>query len=127
MALPQPGHEYTKANVKFAFSILKEDEPVQKLYKDADKYDVTTGRYTIGDEKVGQPMSTRDCKSRADGKTEAQCVYESRGRLAPPTPKRDACMLMISPLQDPLVQQVTGETEPVSVMAKLREMKNNFK
>ncbi|KAL6402500.1 hydroxyacylglutathione hydrolase, variant 1 [Ilyonectria robusta] len=29
--------------------------------------------------------------------------------------------------QDPEIQQVTGETEPTSVMAKLREMKNNFK
>lgn len=29
--------------------------------------------------------------------------------------------------QDPEIQKVTGETEPTSVMAKLREMKNNFK
>lgn len=30
-------------------------------------------------------------------------------------------------LQDPAIHKATGETEPVSVMAKLREMKNNFK
>lgn len=30
-------------------------------------------------------------------------------------------------LQDPVIQKATGETEPVSVMAKLREMKNSFK
>lgn len=28
---------------------------------------------------------------------------------------------------DPVIQKATGETEPVAVMAKLREMKNNFK
>lgn len=29
--------------------------------------------------------------------------------------------------QDPMIQRVTGETDPVAIMAKLREMKNNFK
>lgn len=28
--------------------------------------------------------------------------------------------------QDPAVQKATGETDPVEVMAKLREMKNNM-
>jgi hydroxyacylglutathione hydrolase len=30
-------------------------------------------------------------------------------------------------VQDPEIQKATGETDPVSVMSKLREMKNNFK
>ncbi|KAK9426547.1 putative hydroxyacylglutathione hydrolase [Seiridium unicorne] len=30
-------------------------------------------------------------------------------------------------VEDPQIQKATGETDPVSVMAKLREMKNNFK
>ncbi|KAK1994482.1 hydroxyacylglutathione hydrolase [Colletotrichum falcatum] len=30
-------------------------------------------------------------------------------------------------VEDPEIQKVTGENEPVAVMAKLREMKNNFK
>lgn len=30
-------------------------------------------------------------------------------------------------VEDPVIQKATGETDPVSVMAKLREMKNNFK
>lgn len=30
-------------------------------------------------------------------------------------------------LKDPAVQQATGETDPVGVMKKLREMKNSFK
>jgi len=29
--------------------------------------------------------------------------------------------------QDPEIQKVTGEADPVKVMTKLREMKNNFK
>jgi hypothetical protein len=29
--------------------------------------------------------------------------------------------------QDPVIQKVTGATDAVGVMAKLREMKNNFK
>ncbi len=30
-------------------------------------------------------------------------------------------------LDDPVVQKATGATEPVEVMAQLREMKNSFK
>ena len=29
--------------------------------------------------------------------------------------------------QDPEIQKATGKTDPVEVMAKLREMKNSFK
>ena len=47
----QPGHEYTKANVKFAVSVLQ-SEPVKKLQSFADNNQVTTGKFTIGDEKV---------------------------------------------------------------------------
>lgn len=30
-------------------------------------------------------------------------------------------------MDDPEIQKATGKTDPVEVMAKLREMKNNFK
>jgi hydroxyacylglutathione hydrolase len=30
-------------------------------------------------------------------------------------------------LQDPEIQKATGTTDPVEIMTKLREMKNNFK
>lgn len=30
-------------------------------------------------------------------------------------------------IQDPAVQKATGETDPIGVIKKLREMKNNFK
>jgi hydroxyacylglutathione hydrolase len=28
--------------------------------------------------------------------------------------------------QDPVIQKATGKTDPVEIMTKLREMKNNF-
>ncbi|KAK7413446.1 Cytoplasmic glyoxalase II [Neonectria punicea] len=82
-----PGHEYTKSNVKFGISVSQSD-PVQKLHSYADNNKVTTGKFTIGDEKLHNVFMR---------------------------------------VEDPEIQKVTGETEPVSVMAKLREMKNNFK
>ncbi|KAF5600951.1 hydroxyacylglutathione hydrolase [Fusarium subglutinans] len=82
-----PGHEYTKANVKFAASVSQRDA-VQKLHSFADNNKVTTGKFTIGDEKEHNVFMR---------------------------------------VEDPEIQKQTGETEPVAVMAKLREMKNNFK
>lgn len=81
------GHEYTKSNVKFGVSVLP-SEAVKALQSFADHNKVTTGAFTIGDEK-----------------------------------KHNVFMRV----EDPEIQKATGETEPVSVMAKLREMKNNFK
>ncbi|KAH7152410.1 beta-lactamase-like protein [Dactylonectria estremocensis] len=81
-----PGHEYTKSNVKFGISVSQSD-PVQKLHSYADSNKVTTGKFTIGDEKLHNVFMR---------------------------------------VEDPEIQKATGETEPVSVMAKLREMKNNF-
>ncbi|KAH8733391.1 Las1-like-domain-containing protein [Ilyonectria robusta] len=81
-----PGHEYTKSNVKFGISV-SQSESVQKLHSYADNNKVTTGKFTIGDEKLHNVFMR---------------------------------------VEDPEIQQVTGETEPTSVMAKLREMKNNF-
>ncbi|KAF8866703.1 Metallo-hydrolase/oxidoreductase [Acephala macrosclerotiorum] len=45
-----PGHEYTKANVKFAVSVLQSD-PVKKLQAFAENNKETQGKFTIGDEK----------------------------------------------------------------------------
>ncbi|KAI1048348.1 hypothetical protein LB506_002364 [Fusarium annulatum] len=81
-----PGHEYTKANVKFAASVSQRDA-VQKLHSFAENNKVTTGKFTIGDEKEHNVFMR---------------------------------------VEDPEIQKQTGETEPVAVMAKLREMKNNF-
>lgn len=51
LTLMQPGHEYTKSNVKFAASVSQRDA-VQKLHSYAENNKVTTGKFTIGDEKV---------------------------------------------------------------------------
>ncbi|KAI9830480.1 MAG: hypothetical protein M1826_004717 [Phylliscum demangeonii] len=45
-----PGHEYTKANVKFAASVARTD-PILKLQRFADAHPETQGQFTIGDEK----------------------------------------------------------------------------
>ncbi|KAK7220300.1 hypothetical protein V2G26_008303 [Clonostachys chloroleuca] len=82
-----PGHEYTKSNVKFTVSVSQTDA-IKKLQAFADDNQVTTGKFTIGDEK-----------------------------------KHNVFMRV----EDPEIQKATGETDPVSVMGKLREMKNNFK
>ncbi|KAI5461176.1 Las1-like-domain-containing protein [Mariannaea sp. PMI_226] len=81
-----PGHEYTKANVKFCLSV-SQSEAVQKLQSYAANNKVTTGKFTIGDEKLHNVFMR---------------------------------------VEDPEIQKATGETDPVSVMGKLREMKNNF-
>lgn len=47
----QPGHEYTKANVKFGISVLQ-SEAVKKLQSFAASNKETQGKFTIGDEKV---------------------------------------------------------------------------
>ncbi|TVY29375.1 putative hydroxyacylglutathione hydrolase [Lachnellula hyalina] len=82
-----PGHEYTKANVKFAISV-SQSEPVKKLEAFADNNKETQGKFTIGDEKQHNVFMRMD---------------------------------------DPVIQKATGKTDPIEVMAKLREMKNSFK
>ncbi|KAM0475332.1 hypothetical protein ACHAPX_007086 [Trichoderma viride] len=91
-ALPEdtvvyPGHEYTKSNVRFTISV-SQTEPIKKLEQFAENNQVTTGKFTIGDEK-----------------------------------KHNVFMRV----NEPEIQKATGESDPVSIMGKLREMKNNFK
>ncbi|KAK4705307.1 hydroxyacylglutathione hydrolase, partial [Phenoliferia sp. Uapishka_3] len=45
------GHEYTKSNVAFAMSVDPTNEAIKKLHDFANKNEVTTGVFTIGDEK----------------------------------------------------------------------------
>lgn len=54
-----PGHEYTKSNVKFAVSVLK-NEAIKKLEAYADEHQETQGKFTIGDEKVGNASCSWD-------------------------------------------------------------------
>lgn len=46
-----PGHEYTKANVKFLAAIAPQDQAVQRLQKLVEDNKETQGLSTIGDEK----------------------------------------------------------------------------
>lgn len=46
----QPGHEYTKGNVRFAKRIL-ENDAIKRLEDFAAKNKETQGKFTIGDEK----------------------------------------------------------------------------
>ncbi|KHN94584.1 Las1-like protein [Metarhizium album ARSEF 1941] len=92
-----PGHEYTKSNVEFAISVLQSDA-VKKLQAFADANPVTTGKFTIGDEKARTRHTFPFCEHN-----------------------------VFMRVNDPIVQKATGATDPVDVMGKLREMKNNFK
>ncbi|BFZ59553.1 Cytoplasmic glyoxalase II [Saitoella coloradoensis] len=46
-----PGHEYTASNIKFAASILPHNSAVQKLQKYCEENEVTTGKFTLEDDK----------------------------------------------------------------------------
>jgi len=46
-----PGHEYTKANVKFCMHV-SQTEPIKKLEAFAEANKETQGKFTIGDEKL---------------------------------------------------------------------------
>lgn len=48
----QPGHEYTKGNVKFCMAV-SQSEPIKKLQAFAEQNQQTQGKFAIGDEKVG--------------------------------------------------------------------------
>jgi hydroxyacylglutathione hydrolase len=67
-----PGHEYTKANVKFAASVSKA-EPIKKLMTFAENNKETQGKFTIGDEKKHNVfMMVEDPEiQKATGKTGA--------------------------------------------------------
>ncbi|GAA6063128.1 hypothetical protein JCM10212_002331 [Sporobolomyces blumeae] len=45
------GHEYTKANVAFSKKVDPDNEAIQKLERYCQENEVTTGKFTIGDEK----------------------------------------------------------------------------
>lgn len=45
------GHEYTASNVAFSRKIEPENEAIQRLERYCRENDVTTGKFTIGDEK----------------------------------------------------------------------------
>lgn len=81
-----PGHEYTKDNVRFVKTVLKNDA-VHSLENFVNTYEESTGKFTIADEKKYNPFVR---------------------------------------LTDPQILKATNKTDPVDVMAQLRELKNNM-
>lgn len=61
----QPGHEYTKANVKFCLTVSQSD-PIKKLQIFAENNRQTQGKFTIGDEKVCIPHAFSLCPLKCD-------------------------------------------------------------
>lgn len=68
----QPGHEYTKGNVKFAITV-SQDEAVKRLQYFAEKNKETQGKFTIGDEKVS--LLRTDIRPHSNKLAETQCIY----------------------------------------------------
>jgi len=58
----QPGHEYTKANVKFGVTV-SQNAAIKRLEDFASKNKETQGKFTIGDERVRQPPLLPDIHS----------------------------------------------------------------
>jgi hypothetical protein len=69
----QPGHEYTKANVKFCIAV-SQTEPIKKLQAFAEQNQQTQGKFTIGDEKVGTNWNL-SFSVEADRFIAPQCVH----------------------------------------------------
>lgn len=105
LILLEPGHEYTGANAKFGVSVLPSG-PVKALQSFAQDNQETQGKFTIGDEKKHNVFMRPQVRS-----------WRGRALVA----------LAVNPRQDPEIQKATGETDPIAIMTKLREMKNNFK
>jgi len=80
----QPGHEYTKANVKFAVAV-SQSEPIKKLEAFASSNKQTQGKFTIGDEKVRLPQQVGHYDIELMNILATQCIHEARCEVpAPP-------------------------------------------
>ncbi|KAK5078337.1 Cytoplasmic glyoxalase II [Lithohypha guttulata] len=73
-----PGHEYTKANVKFLAKVAPDDPAIQKLQKLAEDNKETQGLSTIGDEKKHNLFMRVDSDEmrKATGKTDPNEVMD---------------------------------------------------
>ena len=88
-------------------SVLQ-SEPVKALEAFADQNKETQGKFTIGDEKV---------------RTHIECIQIY---VDPRLTRLQKHNVFMRP-QDPEIRRATGTDDPVKIMTKLREMKNNFK
>ncbi|EAQ90608.1 hypothetical protein CHGG_02543 [Chaetomium globosum CBS 148.51] len=95
---------YTGANAKFGVSVLPSG-PVKALQSFAQDNKETQGKFTIGDEKKHNVFMRPQVRN----------------------PGGHWWLWRLTRRQDPEIQKATGETDPIAIMTKLREMKNNFK
>ena len=75
-----PGHEYTKSNAKFAVSVSSKPE-VQQLLDYSTKNEVTTGRWTMGEEKehnVFMMLQDDEIRTKTQGKDNADVMGKLR-------------------------------------------------
>ncbi|KAH8179619.1 metallo-beta-lactamase superfamily protein [Sarocladium implicatum] len=78
--------------------------------------------YTKANVKFGSSVLQTDAVKKLESFAENN--KETTGAFTIGDEKKHNVFMMV---EHPEIQKATGETEPVSVMAKLREMKNNFK
>lgn len=100
------GHEYTKANVAFAASVDPDNEAIKQIKAFCDSNDMTTGKFTIGDEKKHNVRSLSACLTREETLQDGAQVFMR--------------------LDSDAVKKHTGATSATEAMAKLREMKVRF-
>ena len=59
-ALVYPGHEYTRSNAEFAAAVMPHSAAVQSLLRDTQTSNVTTGKYTLAQERQHNPFMRTD-------------------------------------------------------------------
>ncbi len=119
--LQQPGHEYTKGNVRFAKRVL-ENDAIKKLEEFAQNNKETQGKFTIGDEKVSSLQQICNLASKLI-LAATQCIHESK-RVYMLITRAYPMNTQLTALQDPSIQKLVGYDKPVDVMRTLREMKD---
>ena len=77
----QPGHEYTKANVKFCAHV-SQSEPIMKLQAFAEANQQTQGKFTIGDEKVRIIVTSVYSSTLLTEEIAPQCVHARQRKPA---------------------------------------------
>jgi hydroxyacylglutathione hydrolase len=97
------GHEYTKANVAFSASVDPDNEAIKKLKSFVDSNEVTTGAFTIGDEKEHNVRRSAVLRSIEPNLVRVAQVFMR--------------------LSSPAVLKATGAKSDVEAMGALREMK----
>lgn len=99
---------------------------MKNLQSFAENNKETQGKFTIADEKVGPAeLSSHKLWITTDRTVQKHNVFMRVDVSSNFSRKYGTVRWLYE--KDPVIQKATGKTDPVEVMAKLREMKNNFK